>query len=104
MAVPMMDASWSEVFEKQKPRHGLVTTRAQVKGRTSQKQKDSRTRVLGNMATMEHATLIQKGDSRQVARCNGDNSFKHPVKATTTRLSGEQKEGGEEDSVCSYSV
>ena len=104
MAVPMMYASWSEVFQKKKPRHGLVTTGAHMKGRTSQKQEDSRTRVLGNMATMEHATLIEKGDSRQVAGCNGDNSFKNPVKATRTRLSGEQKEGGEEDSVCSYSV
>ena len=56
------------------------------------------------MATMEHATLIEKGDSRQVARCNGDDSFKHPVKATTTQMSDEQKEGNEEDSVCSYSV
>ena len=56
------------------------------------------------MATMEHAMLVQKGDSRQVARCNGDNSFKHPVKATTTQMSGEQKEGDEEDSVCSYSI
>ena len=36
MAVRMMDESWSEVFEKQKPRHGLVTTRAQVEGGTSQ--------------------------------------------------------------------
>ena len=37
MAALMMDASWSEVFEKQKSRRGLVTTRAQVKERTSQK-------------------------------------------------------------------
>ena len=48
--------------------------------------------------------LVQKGDSRQVARCNGDNSFKHLVKATTTQISGERKEGDKEDSVCSYSV
>ena len=37
MAALMMDASWSEVFENKKPRRGLVTTRAQVNHRTSQK-------------------------------------------------------------------
>ena len=37
MAALMMNASWSEVVEKQKPRRGLVTTRAQVNERTSQK-------------------------------------------------------------------
>ena len=57
------------------------------------------------MATMEHAKGTQKGDARQVARCNGESSFnKHPAKAKTTQMSGEQKEVDKGDSVCSYSV
>ena len=56
------------------------------------------------MATMEQAMLTQKGDARKVARCNGESSFnKYPAKAAATQMSGEQKEGDEEDSVCSYS-
>ena len=105
MAAVMMHTSWSEVIEKQKPRHRLVTTRAQVNERTSQNKKVSWTPVLGNMATMEHAMVAQKGDGKKVARCNGESSFnKHPAKATATQKSGEQKEGDEEDSVCTYSV
>ena len=37
MVALMMDASWSAVVEKQKPRRGLVTLRAQVNERKSQK-------------------------------------------------------------------
>ena len=57
------------------------------------------------MVAMEHAMLTQKGDARQVARCNSQSSFnKHPAKATATQMSREQKAGDEEDSVCSYGV
>ena len=46
----------------------------------------------------------QRGHAGQVEGCNGESSFnKHQAKATGTQLSGVQKEGDEEDSVCSYS-
>ena len=58
----------------------------------------------GNMAAMEHAMLTQKGDAKPVARCNGESSFnKHPAKAKATQMSRKQKEGDQENSVCSYS-
>ena len=102
MAAVMMDARWREVFERQELRRGLVNTRADVNEKTSQKQKHSRTRVRGNMATMERAMLTQKGDARPVARCNGESGFnKHPAEATATLESQEEREGDEEDSVCS---